>query len=74
MSAEVSCTECKQKMVDNVMEHLPTCSVTIMQPITFTLEARGPGMTIKFDTPEEQAEWFSNLSGGSTNTKSEGES
>lgn len=60
-----SCTECKAKSRDGILEHLKTC--TAAKPTTYTLESRMPAMQINFDTPEEQAEWLRKLNSGQAN-------
>ena len=65
MGIKVTCTECKQKMVDNVLEHLPTCSANMFKPVT-GYGMMPPGQTIHFDTPEEQEKFMKNLSGASS--------
>lgn len=69
MTITTSCTECKAKSQDGILEHLKTCSAA--KPTIYTLESRMPAIQINFDTPEEQAKWMRNISkssGGSEKT------
>jgi len=60
------CSECG---AETGTKHKKTCTANMFKPMSGTDYIRYPATTIKFDTPEEQAEWLSNLKGGSANTE-----
>lgn len=70
MAITTSCSECKAKTVDGVMEHIGGCSAYMFKP-TIMHEQRPPAIEIHFDTLEEQAEWMRKLTGSHTNTESQ---
>lgn len=59
------CSECEAQSIDGVMKHAKDCTASQFAPISSTDYIRMPGITIKFDNPEEQAEWLRNLNGSS---------
>lgn len=69
MSIEVTCGECKQKMVNSVLEHNSGCSANAFAEHQGTDYLRPPTTIIKFSSPEERAEWLKNLNGSSANIK-----
>lgn len=60
MGITTSCVECKQKMVDGVLEHLKSCSgnLTYMRPDDYI---RPPATVINFDTLEEREKFMAGL-------------
>lgn len=60
MAAHVSCSECKQKMVNSVLEHSSTCSANAFTSHT-GYGTMPPAQVIKFDTIEEQEAFNENL-------------
>lgn len=61
MSITTTCTECKQKMVDGILEHAIGCDGYLLRHMSGTDYIRPPALALSFDTPEEQAEWLRKL-------------
>lgn len=61
------CNECESQTNDGILKHTESCSAN--QPNIVTHYIRPPSVTIQFDTPEEQAEFLRNYTGGSANIK-----
>lgn len=66
MGITTSCIECKQKMVDSVLEHTKECSARLSKSQTGT-GMIPPSMGITFDTLEEQKKFMDNLKTGASN-------
>jgi len=60
MSITTSCVECKQKMVDGVLEHTKECSANHFKTYIGTATSP-PALKLTFDTPEEQKKFMDNL-------------
>lgn len=61
----ISCTECKAKSQDGILEHSDKCSANLIKNKIETDYIRPPAIKLNFDTPEEQAEWYRKLEVGS---------
>jgi hypothetical protein len=58
------CSECDAQSIDGIMKHAKGCSALLFEP-KIEDYVRPPGITLKFDSPEEQAEWLRKLNGSS---------
>lgn len=69
MNVTTSCSECKARMADGILEHVKGCSASVIKMYLGIDYLRHPGTLISFDTPKEAAEWLSKLTGSRANAK-----
>lgn len=62
---KITCTECKQKSEDGILEHLETCTANLFKPTISTDYLRPLAQAIEFESKEEQDKFYPGLSGGS---------
>lgn len=59
------CTECSATTLDGVLTHTDKCSANNFLPKVSTDYLRPPAIELRFDSKEEQDNFFKNLSGTS---------
>lgn len=67
MSIEVTCNECGQKMVNQVIQHSKGCDGYLLQNISGTDYIVPPASTVKFSSKEEADKFMKNLGTGGKN-------